>query len=76
MSSFGVNELTQLGAYECTVGGKGTLQNGIVIGSQKFNSGPRMSSEISPVGDFESVDYLCNAALLFTVPGHSSGAIF
>ena len=28
MSSFGVNELTQLGAYECTVGGKATLQNG------------------------------------------------
>ena len=60
MSSFGVNELTQLGAYGYTVGGKGTLQNAIVIGSQKFNSGPRMSSEISPVGDFESVDYLCN----------------
>ena len=58
MSSFGVNELTQLGAYECTVGGKGTLQNAIVIGSQKFNSSPRMSSEISSVGDFESVDYL------------------
>ena len=61
MSSFGVNELTQLGAYGCTVGGKGTLQNAIVIGSQKFNSGPRMSSEIGPVGDFESVDYLCTA---------------
>ena len=58
MSSFGVNELTQLRAYGCTVGGKGTLQNAIVIGSQKFNSSPRMSSEISSVGDFESVDYL------------------
>ena len=76
MSSFGVNELTQLRAYGCTVGGKATLQNAVVIGSQKFKSSPRMSSEISPVGDFESVDYLCNAALLFTVPGHSSGAIF
>ena len=67
MSSFGVNELTQLGAYGCTVGGKGTLQNAIVIGSQKFNSSPRMSSEISSVGDFESVDYLCknqNEALM------------
>ena len=60
MSSFGVNELTQLGAYGCTVRGKGTLQNAIVIGSQKFNSSPRMSSEISSVGDFESVDYLCS----------------
>ena len=59
MRGFGVNELTQLQAYGCTDGGKGTLQNAIVIGSQKFNSGPRMSSEISPVGDFESVDYLC-----------------
>ena len=59
MSGFGVNELTQLGAYGCTVRGKGTLQNAIVIGSQKFNSSPRMSSEISSVGDFESVDYLC-----------------
>ena len=58
MSSFRVNELTQLGAYGCTIGGKGTLQNAIVIGSQKFKSGPRMSSEISSVGDFESVDYL------------------
>ena len=59
MSNFGVDELTQLGAYGCTVGGKGTLQNAIVIGSQKFNSSPRMSFEISSVGDFESVDYLC-----------------
>ena len=62
MFSFGVNKLTQLGAYGCTVGGKGTLQNAIVIGSQKFNSSPRMSSEISPVGDFESVDYLWDCA--------------
>ena len=67
MSSFGVNELTQLGAYGCTVGGKGTQQNAIVIGSQKFNSSPRMSSEISSVGDFESVDYLCFGGLR---PGH------
>ena len=59
MSSFGVNELTQLGAYGFTVRGKVTLQNAVVIGSQKFNSSPRMSSEISSVGDFESVDYLC-----------------
>ena len=63
MSSFGVKELTQLGAYGCTVGGKGTLQNAIVIGSQKFNSSPRMCSEISSVGDFESVDYLCLVTL-------------
>ena len=59
MSSFGVNELIQLRAYGCTVGSKATLQNAAVIGSQKFKSSPRMSSEISPVGDFESVDYLC-----------------
>ena len=58
MSSFGVNELTQLRAYGCTVGGKATLQNAVVIGSQKFKSSPRISSEISSVGDFESVDYL------------------
>ena len=58
MSSFGVNELTQLGAYGCTVGGKGTQYNAIVIGSQKFYSSPRMSSEIGSVGDFKSVDYL------------------
>ena len=60
MSSFGVNELTQLGAYGFTVRGKVTLQNAVVIGSQKFNSSPRMSSEISSVGDFESVYYLCS----------------
>ena len=64
MSSFGVNELTQLGAYGCTVGGKGTLQNAIVIGSQKFNSSPRMSSEISSVGDFESFDYMCKGQIV------------
>ena len=56
MSSFGVNELTQLRAYGCTVERKVTLQNAVVIGSQKFNFSPRMSSEIISVGDFESVD--------------------
>ena len=56
MSGFGVNELTQLKAYGFTVGCKVTLQNAVVIRSQKFNSSPRMSSEISSVGDFESVD--------------------
>ena len=66
MSSFGVNELTQLEAYGCTVGDMGTLENAIVIGSQKFYSSPRMSSEIGSVGDFESVDYLCNIALVST----------
>ena len=60
MSGFGVNELTQLKAYGFTVGCKVTLQNAVVIRSQKFNSSPRMSSEISSVGDFESVDYLCH----------------
>ena len=59
MSSFEVNELTQLRAYGCTVGGKATQQNTVVIGSQKFKSSPRMSSEISSVGDFESVDQMC-----------------
>ena len=58
MSSFRVNKLTQLGAYGCTVGGKVALYSGVVNGSQKFHSSPRMSSEIGSVGDFESVDYL------------------
>ena len=64
MSSFGVNELTQLGAYGFTVGGKVTLCDAVVIGSQKFNSSPRMSSEVSSVGDFESVDYLWGGGLV------------
>ena len=68
MSSFGVNELTQLGAYGFTVRGKVTLQNAVVIGSQKFNSSPRMSSEISSVGDFKSVDYLCIKCTKLDIP--------
>ena len=52
-----MSEPTQPKAFGYTVGNKAEYQDATEFGSQKCNSGPRISSEFASVGDFEAFDY-------------------